>query len=99
MSELIAKGIQLDSYSPQYIYTKISEVVEILAKAAEDARRLALEISESSGAKLGNVRTARMSPLQITPLYDFSVSVGGLNYMSSKDKAITAIVTLGFELD
>ena len=99
VSELIASGVALESYSPQFIYTKISEVkVEILSKASRDARRRAEEIAKSSGAKLGSVRSARMSPLQITPIYDFSVSGGGINDLSSKHKAITAIVTLGFEL-
>jgi hypothetical protein len=39
-----------------------------------------------------------MSPLQITPIYDYSVSGDGINDLSSKEKAITAIVTLGFDL-
>jgi hypothetical protein len=99
ISELIASGVPLASRAPQYIYTKIGEVkVEILSKAAEDAKRRAGEIAKSSGATLGRVTSARMSPLQITPIYDYSVSGYGINDLSSKDKAITAIVTLGFEL-
>lgn len=99
VSELLASGVALESYPPQYIYTKIGDVkVEILSKAAQDAKRRAEEIARSSGANLGSVRSARMSPLQITPIYDFSISGEGINDMSSKDKAITAIVTLEFGL-
>jgi hypothetical protein len=99
ISELIAGGVDLESGYPQYIYTKIGEVkVEILAEAAADARRRAAEIAKAGGASLGSVKSARMSPLQITPIYDYSVSGDGINDLSSKEKAITAIVTLGFDL-
>jgi hypothetical protein len=99
VTDLISRGIPFQSDRPQYIYTKLSEVkVEILAEAAADARRRAEEIAKSSGARLGGVRFARMSPLQITPLYSTEVSSEGQNDTTSIDKAITAIVTMGVGL-
>jgi uncharacterized protein len=96
-TDLISQGIQLDSSDPQYIYTKIGDLkVEILAEAAKDARRRADEIAKSSGATITGVRAARMSPLQITPVFSTEISGEGINDTSSLDKAITAIVTMGF---
>ncbi|MBS1706496.1 MAG: SIMPL domain-containing protein [Armatimonadetes bacterium] len=97
ITELIASGVALESAEPQYLYTKIAEVkVEILADAAKDARRRAEEIAKSSGANLQDVRFARMAPLQITPEFDYDISSEGRNDTSTPNKAITAIVTMGF---
>jgi len=97
VTDLISTGVNFESYPPKFLYTKISEVkVEILAEAAKDARRRAEEIAKSSGTSLSDVRFARMSPLQITPLYSTEVTYDGQNDTTAVDKAITAIVTMGF---
>ncbi len=96
-TELISSGVAFESDAPQFIYTKIGEVkIEILAEASKDARRRAEEIAKSAGTTLSDVRFARMAPLQITPIYDFGISSEGQNDTSSNEKAITAIVTMGF---
>lgn len=96
-TELLAQGVALESDPPQYLYTKISDVKrEILGDAAEDALRRAKEIATKSGAGVGQVRSVRMSPLQITSAYSTEVSGEGINDTSSIDKAITAIVTVSF---
>lgn len=97
VTDLISQGVSIESREPKYIYTKIGEEkVQILAEAAKDARRRAEEIAKSSGARISGVRFARMSPLQITPAYSTEVSGEGINDTTSREKAITAIVTLGF---
>lgn len=97
VTDLISTGVNFESYPPKFLYTKISEVkVEILAEAAKDARRRAEEIAKSSGATLTDVRFARMSPLQITPQFSTEITYDGQNDTTSVDKAITAIVTMGF---
>ncbi|MFX9638768.1 SIMPL domain-containing protein, partial [Acinetobacter baumannii] len=74
ISELIASGVAMDSEAPQYIYTKIGDVkVEILSEAAKDARRRAEEIAKASGGSITGFRSARMSPLQISPAYDYAI--------------------------
>ncbi|HLO97420.1 MAG TPA: SIMPL domain-containing protein [Fimbriimonas sp.] len=96
-TDLIPQGVPLESSNPQFIYTKIGEVKrEILGLAAEDARKRAEEIVLKSGGKIGDVRGARMAPLQITPRYDFDIYDSGYNDLSSKEKSITAVVTLTF---
>jgi hypothetical protein len=97
VTDLISQGVSIESSEPQYIYTKIGEEkVQILSEAAKDARRRAEEIAKSSGARITGVRFARMSPLQITPVYSTEISGEGINDTTSREKAITAIVTLGF---
>jgi hypothetical protein len=97
ITDLIATGVSFNSQSPEFLYTKIQEEkVQILADAAKDARRRAEEIAKSSGGSLAEVRFARMSPLQITPRFSTEVTYDGQNDTTSKEKAITAIVTIGF---
>jgi uncharacterized protein len=96
-TDLISQGVPLESTNPQFFYTKIGEVKrEILGQAAEDARKRAQEIASKSGGALGEVKGARMSPLQITPRYDFEIYDAGFNDLSSKEKSITAVVTMTF---
>jgi uncharacterized protein len=96
-TDLIAQGVALESQNPQFFYTKIGDVKrEILGLAAEDARKRAEEIATKSGGGIGEVKNARMAPLQITPRYDFEIYDSGFNDLTSKEKAITAVVTLTF---
>jgi len=96
-TELIASGVPMSSNPPQFLYTKISEEKrEILGLAAEDARKRAEQIATKSGARVTDVRGARMSPLQITPKFEQEILSEGQNDTSAKDKAITAIVTMTF---
>ena len=96
-TELLAQGVALESDPPQYLYTKIADVKrEILGEAAEDALKRAQEIASKSGAAVGQVRSVRMSPLQITSAYSTDVSGMGQYDTTAIDKAITAIVTVSF---
>ena len=96
-TELLAQGVALESEPPRYLYTKVTDVKrEILGEAAEDAMRRAREIATKAGSQVGAVRSARMSPLQITPAFSTDVSGEGQNDTTSIEKAITAIVTISF---
>jgi hypothetical protein len=96
-TDLISQGVSLESGSPLFYFTKIGDVKrEILGLAAEDAKKRAEEIASKSGANLGGVKSVRMAPLQITPKFDFEIYSSGYNDLSSKEKAITAVVTVAF---
>jgi hypothetical protein len=96
-SELLSKGVPFKSKAPLYLYTKLSDLkVEMQSAAAKDARERASAIAESAGAKLGEVRWARMSTPSLTPLYSGSDSDGGVDDTSSLEKKITAVVTVGY---
>jgi hypothetical protein len=99
VTELINEGIQFQSNSPQYMYTKIADMkVTMLAEATKDARKRAEMIAENAGNKLGRLKYADMGVIQIAPLYSNEVSDYGMNDTYSLEKEITAIVHCEFEI-
>ncbi|NOT32880.1 MAG: SIMPL domain-containing protein [Candidatus Eisenbacteria bacterium] len=98
-TELIQQGIELESYPPEYLYTKLPEMkVEMLADATRDARSRAEEMARNAGARIGRLRGARMGVFQITPAFSTQISDYGINDTSSLLKDITAVVSVSFEL-
>jgi hypothetical protein len=98
-TELINDGVEFQSNSPQYLYTKIADLkVTMLAEATKDARKRAEMIAENAGNKLGDLKYADMGVIQITSLYSNEVSDYGINDTYSLEKEITAIVHCEFEI-
>lgn len=97
VTELLEKGIEFNSQAPQYYYTRLNELkIDLLAKAAEDAKLRAQTIAQSSGTALGAMRKANMGVFQITGKnMDEEYSYGGAFNTSSKEK--TASITLRAE--
>lgn len=97
-SELIDLGVNLISYSPQYYYTKLSELkINMLSKATEDARSRAEAIATNSHASLGSLKKATMGIFQITAQNgDEDFTYGGVFNTSSKDKTATVTIRLEF---
>ncbi|MDD3349235.1 MAG: SIMPL domain-containing protein [Eubacteriales bacterium] len=99
VTELINEGIQFQSNSPQYLYTKIADLkVTMLAEATKDAKKRAEMISENAGSSLGELKYADMGVIQISPLYSNEVSDYGMNDTYSLEKEITAIVHCEFDI-
>ncbi len=99
-TELIKEGIPLNSFSPEYLYTKLADVrIEMLGEATRDARARAEKIAENAGCKLSAVRSARMGVFQVTPRNSTDVSDYGYYDTSSLEKDITSVVTLGFSVE
>jgi hypothetical protein len=98
-TDLISQGMRFESGTPEYLYTKLGELKVVMqAEAAHDARARADQIALNSGCRVGEVRYARMSVPQITPLYSAQESDGGYDDTSSLDKKITAVVVAGFSI-
>ena len=99
-SELLSRGVPFESQAPLYLFTKLSDLkVTMQAEAAKDARSRAQGIAEAAGAKLGEVRWARMQAPSLTPLYSGSDDDGGVDDTSALEKKITAIVTVGYGME
>lgn len=99
LSQLLEKGLNFQQIQPEYHYTKIGDLkIEIQAEAAKDAMERAKRIAESTGSRLGNLRSARMGVLQITPKFSNMISDYGINDLSSIEKEITAVVNASFEI-
>jgi hypothetical protein len=69
-TELLNEGVQFKSYEPEYHYTKLEDLkVSMLADATKDATKRAQLIAENAGSKLGSLTHAKVSSIEITPLY------------------------------
>ncbi|MCX6639382.1 MAG: SIMPL domain-containing protein [bacterium] len=95
--ELINEGVNLESYPPEYLYTRLAELrSEMLAQAAADAKNRAESIASSVDCKIGAVRSVRMGVFQITARNSTDVSDYGIYDTMSLDKDITAVVSMTF---
>jgi len=99
-TELIEQGIELESFAPEYVYTKLGDLkIKMLAEAAKDSRERAAQIATSTGANIGPLRQARMGVIQINPADSTETSNEGNNDTSSLDKDIIAVVSSTFALE
>lgn len=97
--DLVNENLVIWSRPPEYLFTKLPEMrIEMLGEATKDATERARKIAETSGAKLGSVRDARMGVFQITPRHSTRVTDYGIYDTSTKEKDITAVVRLSFAL-
>lgn len=98
-TELLEKGIEFISYSPEYFYTKLPELkLEMLAEATSNAKKRAEQMAVSTGNKIGVMRSARMGVFQITPVNSFDVSDWGYNDTTSLEKKVNAVVNVEFAI-
>jgi hypothetical protein len=97
ITNLLEKGIEFSSTAPSYYYSKLNDLkIDLLAKAAADAKLRAQTIAKSSDVSLGALKTASMGVFQITGKnLNEDYSYGGAFNTSSKEK--TASITLKVE--
>jgi len=97
ISSLIADGVSMEAYSPDYYYTRLDDVkLNLIEQASTDARMRAEKIVSAAGGKLGRVASARMGVFQITGANtNEEFSAGGSFNTSSRNKK--ARVTMRIE--
>jgi hypothetical protein len=97
VTELLQKGIEFNSRKPYYYYSRLNELkIDLLAKAAEDAKLRSETIAKNSGINLGKLKKATMGVFQITGKNNNEdYSYGGSFNTSSRLK--TASITLRVE--
>ncbi|WP_418990709.1 SIMPL domain-containing protein [Alistipes sp.] len=88
ISSLIAQGVSIEAYAPDYYYTKLDDVkMGLIEKASADARTRAEKIAQNAGTKIGRVASARMGVFQITGANsNEEFSAGGSFNTSSRQK-------------
>jgi len=101
VTELIQTGIEFNSGSPSYFYTKLAELkLDLLAKASADAKQRALTIAKNSGSSRGRVQNANMGVFQITGQNsNEDYSYGGSFNTSSKNKTASITIRSDYELE
>jgi hypothetical protein len=100
ITELLEKGIELNSETPQYYYTQLNALkIDLLAKASADAKNRAETIANNSGSVLGGINKATMGVFQITGKNDNEVySYGGAFNTSSKMKTASITIKIDYRL-
>jgi hypothetical protein len=100
MAQLTSRGVNLQMDMPEFYYTKLADIkINIQSNAARDAQQRAERMAEATGCRLGQMRSAKMGVIQITPKNSNVVSDYGINDVSSVEKEITAVVHTSFEID
>ncbi|NQT83810.1 SIMPL domain-containing protein [bacterium] len=98
-TDLIEKGIEIDSSTPRYFYTGFDKLkLEMLGEAARDARRRAEQLAKDSGSKVGALRSTSQGVFQITSADSTEVSNYGVFDTSSWTKKIRAVVTVRYSI-
>jgi hypothetical protein len=99
ITDLIGDGVNVESNSPEYLYTKLADLkITMLAEATADATNRATQISKNSGSTLGAIVEAKMGVMQINAIHASDATGSGVNDTTTKDKEITAVVTARFGL-
>lgn len=97
VTELLQKGIEFNSQKPSFYYTKLHDLkIDLLAKAATDAKLRAETIAKNSGTNINGLKKATTGVFQITGKNDNEeYSYGGSFNTASKFK--TASITIKTE--
>lgn len=98
-TELINDGIEINSPTPEFLYTKIGDLkVEMIGLAAQDAKQRAEQIAKSTDNNIGEVRSSKMGVIQINARNSTEISDYGVNNTSSIEKTITVVVNMSFSI-
>lgn len=99
VSQLLDQGVPVSAYALAYVSTQLTKArVEALRRATEDARTRAETIVEGIGGELGGARSAELGVYQVTPRNSTDVSDYGINDTSTREKDVTAVVSITFAL-
>ena len=100
-TELIEKGIEFNSTSPLFYYTKLTEVkMDLLAKASADGKARADIIAKNARSSLGKLRKGTLGVFQITGKNsDEDYSYGGTFNTSNRNKTGSITIRMEFAVD
>ena len=100
ISSLIAQDVDVDSYTPDYYYTKLNDLkLSLIEKASSDAYNRAEKVVRNAGARLGKASHASLGVFQITSATgEEEFSYGGAFNTSSKEKKARITVRMEYKL-
>jgi hypothetical protein len=100
ITELLKDGIEIQSHSPQFIFSGLEALkLELLGSATKNAYERATALAENSRGKVGALNSASQGVFQITPVDSTDVSDGGEYDTSTIGKKVKAVVTLEFHIE
>lgn len=96
---LMQSGIQIQTSSVDFFYTKLADLrVDLLSLASKNAKERAVAIAQSTGDSIGGVKEASQGVFQVTQKNSTDVSDYGSYDTSTIEKKVTAIVRASFEV-
>jgi hypothetical protein len=99
LTSLVTRGIDVTAERIAFVSTRLVQArIEALDAATENARHRAETIVEGLGGKLGRLRRAELGVYQVTPRFSTDVSDYGINDTSSREKDVTAVLGVTFEV-
>lgn len=99
VKDIVSLDVVPDYQRTEYFYTKLNELrPDLYAKATEDAKVRAAAIAKGTGAKIGGLKEAKTGVIQVTPPNSLDISDYGAYDLSTKEKEVTATVSVTFEL-
>lgn len=99
ITSLINEGIDINVYTPQYFYSKLSdEKVQMLEEATADAKARATAMLKATHNKVGKIQSVNMGVFQITPVDSTSVSDMGISDTTTIEKKITSVANVTFRI-
>lgn len=98
-SKLIDLGIVPEYQRTEYFYTKLDELrPNLFSEATKDAKTRAEAIAAGTATKVGQLRTAKTGVIQVLAPNSIDISDYGTYDTATKQKVITATVSVSFEL-
>jgi hypothetical protein len=96
---VIDQGVIFSSYSPEYYYSKLPEMrISLLPEAMKDAQNRAESIAQSTGKKVGSLKSASMGVVQVMQPNSVDISDYGNYDTSTVEKEIMITVKASFLL-
>ncbi len=96
---IIEQGVIFSAYSPEYYYTKLPDMrVSLLPEAMKDAQKRAESIAQSTGKKVGNLKSASMGVVQVLQPNSTDISDYGNYDTSTVSKDVMITVKASFSL-
>ena len=98
-SQLVKQNVAFTNQNTEYYYQKLAELrPELFAQATRDAKERAEAIARGTGVTVGAIRSARTGVIQVLRPNSTDVSDYGSYDLSTKEKEVSAVVTVSFAL-
>ncbi len=99
-TRLIEAGVIFSSQNLEYYYSRLAELrVSLLADAVKDAQARAGKIAESTGKRVGGLKSASMGSVQVLQVNSTDISDYGSYDTSTIDKEVMVAVRAAFVLE
>jgi hypothetical protein len=98
--QMLASGVVFSTDGLEYYYSKLSELkLQMLSDATANAKARAERIAQSTGARLGSVRSAGMGVFQVTAVNSTEISDYGAYDTGAIEKKVTAVARTTFQIN